>query len=70
MLGLKIFFAFALAAAVYGGILLYKNWDKLFVPNADHPSESSGSLLYGKAQVILVYFLGLKLLAWLIFFEL
>lgn len=44
---------------IAGGVVLIKNWKKLFGKSADHENETSGARSYGITHLIVIWLAGI-----------
>lgn len=67
LLLIKIVGVLGLLGMIPLGMMLWKNGDRWFGSSHDNPSETSGSLGYGRAQSWLVYLGAVHLFLWMAF---
>lgn len=51
----RLIFFLLFLAVFFGGLHVLKNYERLFGPDPDHPSENSSSRSYGKMQALVVW---------------
>jgi hypothetical protein len=51
---LRLFFGLCFLGTIAGGVLVLKNYEKLFGPDPNVPGETSGARAYGKLQALVV----------------
>ncbi len=52
---IRSFFALLFIGTLVGGVYLFRNFERLFGPDPDMPSENSSARSYSKMQVFVVW---------------